>query len=116
MGQYLIPNAVSINEAVDYIGGTNIHRTWEYVEDGINFVDAQLSDAQCANLYQGYVPSGLTDEQYKPPLPPDVEQAKQTMKAFYNQNPASITDAQSATLNRAIVTWLRWRNRELEQE
>lgn len=116
MGQHLILNALSINEAVDFIGGPNTNQTWEYVEGGIMFVDEQRSDAQCAALYSGYTPSGQDDFSYQSPPPAAVQQARQTLKAFWDANPASVTDTQSATLDRALLTMLRYKFREFTNE
>lgn len=116
MGMYLIPNAMSINEAVDFLGEPGLTQTWRQVPNGVLFEDTSRSDAQCAALYAGYVPSGTSDLDYQPPLPPAVQQAKNTLKAFWDTNPASIDDTQSARLWRAWLTWYRWKSRDLTDD
>lgn len=114
MGTYLIPNAMSVQEAVDYsqlgrqIGEPPLTASWSLVEGGVLFTDDTKTDTQCASLYEGYVPSGLTDAAYERALPADLEQAKQVLMSFWSQNPSSITDAQSATLSRAMLVVLRY--------
>jgi hypothetical protein len=115
MGHFRIANGVSINEAADY-AGINTNRSWGYAaEGGIDFFDTSLSDAECEAVYVNYVPSGKTDFEYRTPPPQAVQDARQTIKAFYEQNPSSITDTQAATLNRAMVIMLRWKFRELTE-
>lgn len=112
MGSFLISGAASVPEAADYIGEPQLTQIWEYAEGGVLFTDSALTDAACAALYAGFVPSGNTS--YVPPLPAAVEDARQTLKTFYDANPATITAAQAATLHRAEVVIIRWMNRRLE--
>ena len=113
MGTYLIPNAPSISEAADFIGEPPLTATWERFGPDVRFTDTARSNAQCAALYAGYVPSGATDETYRPPKPPEVQAAITTLQAIYQTNPASMTDAQTAAATRAIIVVLRYLNGEL---
>jgi hypothetical protein len=115
MGSYFIPNATLISEAAAHINEVPpIRRMWGQVPGGIWFSDPRLTDAECAALYADYTPTVGTEDFYTPPRPPAVESAVQTLLGFYEQNPATVTAAQSATLLRAVTTILRWFNREIE--
>lgn len=114
MGQYLIPNAASINEAIDFVGEPQLTQTWQKVGNDVLFVDSALSDAECAALYVGFTPSGTPDADYVTPPPQAVRDARDTLKSFWNLNPSSLTGTQSATLIRALLTWMRWQNQNLE--
>lgn len=70
MGQYLIPNAKSTIEAAAFLGEAAVpDRTWEATATGVLFKDPALTNAQCATLYNGFTPSGQTDETVRWPLP-----------------------------------------------
>jgi hypothetical protein len=114
MGSYLIPAAPSINEAAAYIGEPPLTATWERVGADVLFTDTARTNAQCAAAYAGYVPSGLTDAEYIPPLSPALAAARDTLRTFWNANPASVTDAQTATILRAMLVVLRDMNRRLD--
>lgn len=116
MGGYRIPNALSIREAAAYLGveQTPDMRRWQLDVGGVIFFDPDLTDAECEALYTGFTPSGVTDDQYTLTRPAAVQDAIDTLAAFYNADPATITDAQNVALHRAEVIVLRWTNRRLE--
>lgn len=74
MGTYLIPNARSTREAAVYVG-ERLGCTWEHADGGVLFTDPDISDAECAALYAGFVPTAESDETYRPPVPPAVRAA-----------------------------------------
>jgi hypothetical protein len=115
MGSYLIPNALSVQEAADHIGTPNLTSSWERAENGVLFKDTSRTDAQCAALYTDYTPSGADDFIYEKPLPQPVVEAMATCKAFYDTNPATLTAVQIVALHRAQVTILRWMNRKMQE-
>lgn len=114
MGSYLIPNAPSIAEAADFIGEPPLTATWERFGADVRFTDTARTNAQCAAAYAGYVPSGATDTTYSRPLAPALLAAIDTLRTFWQQDPASLTDSQTATVLRAVLVVLRDLNRRLE--
>lgn len=108
MGQYVITNAPSINEVADFIGEPPSTATWGRSGTDVVFVDTALSDAECAALYVGYIPSGLTDDQYVPPPPAAVQDAITALTALWNLNPETLTSAQSATFARNVLIVMRY--------
>lgn len=115
MGSYVIPGATRAGEAAAFIGAAPPERrVWLAMLEGVWFYDPLLTDAECAALYAGFTPTGGLEDGYEPPKPPAVQAAIDTLQAFYDANPSSVTDTQSATLHRAEVTILRYLNRGLE--
>jgi hypothetical protein len=108
MGSYLIPGASSVQEAANYIGPPPLTARWGYAEGGVLFEDTALTDAACAALYVGYVPSGITDAAYILPNPPEVQAGIDRLKAFWTNNPPAVSSAQTATLLHDVVTVLRY--------
>lgn len=114
MGTYLIPGAVSVHEAAAFVGEPPLTASWSYADGGILFEDTSRTDAQCASAYAGYVPSGLSDSQYVPALSPQVEAARDVLRQFWNANPNSVTDAQTASVLRALLAIVRDMNRRID--
>ena len=113
MGSFLIPNAASVHEAADFIGEPPLTASWGYAPGGVRFTDTARTDVECQALYVGYVPSGVTDDAYRKPPPQEVQDAIDTLRGFYQQNPSVITSVQSAQLHRAEVVILRYHHQEI---
>lgn len=114
MGSYLIPGATSVQEAANYLGEPVLSASWEVVPGGVLFIDTELNDAQCEALYLSYVPSGVTDADYRLPPPAVVQGAIDTLRAFWDANPATVTAAESARLHRAHTAIERFLYRDMQ--
>ena len=98
MGEYLIPDAASATEASAHVGFAH-GRRWAVVPGGVLFSDPGLSDDECAALYVGFVPAGVSDEEYRQPLPDAVIAAGRVVK--------QIAYLDNAGLDALTVTELR---------
>ena len=68
MGTYLIPGAKSGAEAAAHVEWAP-DRVWTVVDGGVRVDDPNLSDAELAELYAGFSPSGVDDLEFRPRTP-----------------------------------------------
>lgn len=115
MGSYLIPNAASSKEAAAYVPFVP-NRRWTIVDGGVLFEDPSLTNAQCAAIYAGYAPSGLTDEEFRWPLPSEVLTHLQHLRDYVVADPASITNAQTVHVVKDLIRAIHFLNRRFESE
>lgn len=115
MGSYLIPNAISTKEAAAYIPFAP-NRQWTSVDGGVLFQDPARTDAECAALYSGFVPSGVTDDQFQWPLPSEVRTHLQHLRDYQAADPSTITNAMTIHVVKDIIAALFYLNKRFEIE
>ena len=116
MGQYLIPDARSVQEAADYLGEPPLTRSWEKVAAGVVVRDEAATDEDLALLYQSYVPTGTADEDYQAPVPEGVRTHLQHLRDYLAADPTTITNAQTVHVVRDLIRAVHYLNRRLETE
>ena len=114
MGSYLIPAARSSREAAEHAFDPTAERTWAVVEGGVLFTDPALTDAECAELYADFVPSGA-GEDYRPPLPAYIRDHIPHLRDYRAAVRAgqTVTDAQTTHVVADIIDALRYLNAQV---
>ena len=105
MGQYLIPNARSGVEALDYSpGGQAV-----VVAGGVLVTDATRTDAALAAAYAGFVPSGLDDNAYEPVMSAAIRLHAGHLRDYEAAIRAgqAVTSAQTTHVIADIIAYIR---------
>lgn len=113
MGEYIISNAKSLSEAAAFLGEPQLTQTWEVVPEGIRFADENLTDEQCAALYEGFTPVLPDDVAYVAPLPEEISTHIQHLKDYLAADPTVITNAQTVHVVKDLIRAVRYLNRRL---
>lgn len=114
MGTYLIPNAKSIQEAINYLMRTDPTPPgmWRQVAGGVEYTRDGATDAEVAALYAGFTPTWPTA--MDPPLPTGVGDHLQHLRDYYAADPATITNAQTVHVVKDLIKAVQYLNNRLE--
>ena len=111
MGQYLIPNAKSSAEASLHVP-FGADRLWREQEGGVMFTDPNLTDAECAALYANFTPSGMTNDEYRQPLPEYLRTHLPHLKQYYDAT--AVTNAETVHVVKDLIRAVYYLNSRFE--